>query len=231
MIARNLVLAGTLVSASLAWLPARAYEPAAVGDASPGTPDAGVPPRERLDPAKLDLLLADIARARKTVKTLRADFTQERRITLLATSVKSRGELTFAAPDRLRWDLAPPDDVVYFVGPEGLSYKTKASSSTVPASGANVARALGDLRALLTGDLVSLRDRYVLAATRSPADVEITGGAKDQGASVRSFTLLLDKGLVIPLRSRLVEGKSDSIDLVFSNVVLNAPVDPARLRL
>jgi outer membrane lipoprotein-sorting protein len=193
--------------------------------------DAGAPARERLEGAKLDALLGDIAQARKNVKTLRAAFTQERRITLLAATVKSRGELMFAAPDRLRWDLSAPDDIVYFVGPEGLSYKTKSSSATMPAGGANVARALGDLRALLTGDLSALRERYVLTASRGPADVEIAGTAKDSAkASVRAFTLVLDKALTVPLRARLIEGKSDSIDLTFSNVVLNAPIDPARLR-
>lgn len=192
--------------------------------------DAGAPAREKLEGAKLDALFADVATARKEVRTLRAAFTQERRITLLATSVKSRGELTFASPDRLRWDLAPPDDIVYFVGPEGLSYRTKTSAASVPAAGANVARALGDLRALLTGDLGALRDRYALTASRSPTDVEVAGVAKDKAASVRAFTLLLDRGLTVPLRARLVEGKSDSVDLVFSNVAVNAPVDAARLR-
>jgi outer membrane lipoprotein-sorting protein len=221
MMARELVLAAALLS-SVAWgSPSRADE----------TADAGIPAREKLDGPRLDGLLREIVKARKEVKTLRATFTQERRITLLATSVKSRGELTFAAaPERLRWDLAPPDDIVYFVGPEGLSYKTKGSSTTLPAGGANVARALGDLRALLTGDLAALRDRYTLAASRTSSDVEISGVAKDKSASVKAFTLALDKGLTIPLRARLVEGKSDSVDLVFSNVAVNPPVDPTGLK-
>jgi outer membrane lipoprotein-sorting protein len=192
--------------------------------------DAGAPVREVLDGAKLDGVLSEVARARKELRTLRANFVQERRITLLATTVRSTGELICVTPDRLRWDLAPPDDVVYFVGPEGLAYKTKSSTATVPSSGANVARALGDLRALLTGDLGVLRERYALSGSRGPDDLEITGTAKDKKASVRSFTLVLDKGLVVPLRARLVEGKNDSVDLRFSNVVVNAPIDPARLR-
>ncbi len=208
----------------LALVLAFAWSPPASAD----TADAGVA-RETLDGAKLDALFADVARARKEVRTLRAAFTQERRIRLLATTVKSRGELTFAAPDRLRWELAPPDEVVYFIGPEGLAYRTKGGGSAVPRAGANIGQALGDLRALLTGDLGALRDRWTLTASRG-SDVEIAGVAKDAGAPIRAFTLVLDKNLTTPLRARLVEGKADSIDLVFSNVVLNGPVDPARLR-
>ena len=222
MTSRELVFSVALASAAFA-------TGALVSTASHAQEDAGTS-REKLEGAKLDALLADIAKARRDVKTLRAAFTQERRITLLATSVRSRGELLFGAPDRLRWDLAPPDDVVYFIGPEGLTYKTKSSSATVPAGGANVARALGDVRALLTGDLGALRDRYILSASRSAADVEIAGTAKDKNASVKAFTLVLDKGLVVPVRARLLEGKNDTIDLTFSNVVVNGPVDPKQLR-
>lgn len=191
---------------------------------------ADAPAREPLDGAKLDGVLGDIAKARAPVTSMRASFTQERKITLLATTVSSTGEMIFVAPDRLRWDLAPPDDVVYFIGPDGISYKTKSSSATVPAQGAAVGKALTDVRALLGGDLASLKERYTLSGSRSPSDVEIDGTAKDPKASVRSFVLVLDKGLVNPVRARLVEGKSDSIDLRFNNVVINEKIDPAKMR-
>lgn len=186
--------------------------------------------RETLEGDKLDLALAEVAKARKAVKTLKADFTQERRLTLLATSVRSTGRLSFVAPDRLRWELAPPDDVVYWIGPEGLSYRTKSSSATVPSGGANVAKALADLRALLGGDLASLKDRYVLGGSRGPNDLEITGKAKDPKASVKEFALVLDKTLTLPVKARLLEGKKDSIELVFSNAAVNVPVDPASMK-
>ncbi|MFO0673296.1 MAG: hypothetical protein U0235_27395 [Polyangiaceae bacterium] len=44
-------------------------------------------------------------------------FTQERTIGLLATKVKSTGTPALARPDRLRWELAAPDSVVYRVAP------------------------------------------------------------------------------------------------------------------
>lgn len=211
--------------------------------ASFGTPlresraDAGAPPtrdpeprREVLEGAKLDAVLADIAKARRGLRTLRATFAQERTMKLLATSVKSTGALSFVAPDRLRWELGPPDDVTYWVGPEGLSYKTKTSGATVPSAGANVARGLADLRAMLGGDLSSLRDRYVLTGSRSEGDVEISGAAKEKAASVRGFVLVLDKALTLPLKSRLLEGKSDAIDITFSNAAINVPIDPATMK-
>lgn len=215
-----------VVIACAAALSALLVTPAAIAQ------DAGAtPPRETVSGPKLDALLADVARARKGVKTLRASFVQERRIMLLATTVKSTGQLTFLAPSLLRWDLAPPDDIAYFVGPDGVAYRTKSSSASVPAAGANIARSLADLRALLGGDLAALGQRYVLEGSRGESDVAISGVAKDpKDATVRAFTIVLDKTLVVPLRARLVEGKTDSIELTFSNAVVNGPVNPAEVR-
>jgi len=186
--------------------------------------------RERLEGEKLEAALGDVAKARKGVKTMRADFTQERKLTLLATSVKSTGRLSFVAPDRLRWELSPPDDVVYWIGPEGLSYRTRSSSATVPSGGANLAKTLGDLRALLGGDLASLKERYVLGGSRGPNDLEITGQAKDPKASVKEFSIVLDKTLTLPVKARLLEGKKDSIEILFSNAAVNVTIDPATMK-
>ncbi len=218
----------TLVLALAALLPTLALP---LADARAQPPDAGAPPaKEKLEGDKLDALLADIAKARANVKTLKASFTQERKLTLLATSVKSTGQMSFVASDRLRWELAAPDDVIYWIGPEGLSYRTKSSSATVPQGGATVAKALADLRALLGGDLSTLKERYTLVGAKGSAEVEVTGTAKDPKASVRAFTLVLDKTMTMPLRASLLEGKKDSIEIVFGNQLVNPTIDPATMR-
>ena len=194
-----------------------------------GAPQPDARAEERLEGAKLDALLADIAKARAGVRTMKAGFVQERKLTLLATTVKSTGELAYVDPDRLRWELYAPDDVIYFIGPEGLSYRTRSSKATVPQAGANVSKALADLRAILGGDLALLKDRYALTGSRG-ADIEIAGVARDRSANVRGFTLALDRTLVIPLRARLLEGKTDTIDITFSGAQINIPIDPATMR-
>ena len=205
----------------------RAPTPARSTPAPPAPADA----REKLEGAKLDALLADIAKARKGVRTMRASFTQERKLTLLATTVKSTGELAYVAPERLRWELAPPDDIVYLIGPEGLSYRTRSSHATVPRGGANIAKALADLRALLGGDLALLKERYVLTGSRGPNDVEVAGTAKDKTASVRGFTLTLDKTLVLPRRRRSSSRERATRSRSRSRTrQVNVPIDPATMK-
>jgi outer membrane lipoprotein-sorting protein len=224
----RILLAATVAAASL--LASASHADAPDAGAAPPAPPPPSDGREKLEGEKLDPLLADIAKARKGVRTMRASFTQERKLSLLATTVKSTGELAYVAPERLRWELAPPDDIVYLIGPEGLSYRTRSSHATVPQAGANIAKALSDLRALLGGDLAQLRERYVLTGSRGPNDVEISGTAKDKTASVRGFTLTLDKTLVLPVKAKLIEGKSDAIEITFSNAQINVPIDPATMR-
>ena len=110
----------------------------------------------------LDDLLARIAKARAPVRTMQGPFTQTRTIGLLATDVKSHGSLTVVRPDRLRWDLAPPDEVTFWIGPEGLAYRNVHGEARVPTASARVAAALDDLRTTLAGDLGGLRERWDL---------------------------------------------------------------------
>ena len=70
----------------------------------------------------------------------------------------------------------------------------------------------------------------MLTGSRGPSDVEIAGTAKDKTASVRAFTLTLDKTLVLPVKAKLIEGKSDAIDITFSSAQINVPIDPATMK-
>ena len=112
----------------------------------------------------LTTLLADLAHARAKLKTLVAPFRQARTIGLLASRIDSAGQMTLVRPDRLRWELFPPDSAVYWVLPEGIAYRTGTSSGRLQAEMAGTfGGVLSDLMLLLGGDLASLGTRYDLA--------------------------------------------------------------------
>jgi hypothetical protein len=180
----------------------------------------------------LDGLLARIARARAPVRTLQGPFTQTRTIGLLATDVRSTGTLTLVRPDRLRWELAPPDAVVFFVGPEGLAYRGPHGEGRIPAASARMAGALDDLRTLLGGDLARLRERWDLHVVRDDAaGAEIDASARPGVTSqLRGLRFSLAPDLVRPTRALLVEGPRERTQIEFGALVVDAPVDPARVR-
>ena len=124
--------------------------------------------------SELKAQLARLKKARATLKTLSTSFTQERTIGLLATRVKSKGRITIVQPNRLRWELKPPDEVVYWIGPEGVAIGTKEGVSRIGKRAAGrFAAVLGDLMQLLAGDIKGLQKRYALTIDSAPQFVTV----------------------------------------------------------
>lgn len=171
-------------------------------------------------------LLARIARARAPLRTLQGPFVQIRTIGLLATEVRSRGTLTLVRPDRLRWQLDPPDDVTFWIGPEGLAYRSTHGAGRLPEATGRIGASLDDMRALLGGDLSKLSERWLLHVVRDDdagAEIEATPRASKAGLSSMRFALRAD--LVRPTRVVLSEGPRDRTTLDFGELVVNGPVD------
>ncbi|HEY6462374.1 MAG TPA: outer membrane lipoprotein carrier protein LolA [Polyangiaceae bacterium] len=193
---------------------------------------AAVLPRRAWAAGPLDELLARIARARAPLRTMQGPFVQTRTLGLLATDVRSTGTLVLVRPDRLRWELAPPDAIVFFVGPEGLSYRGPHGEARMPGGNARVAAGLDDLRTLLAGDLARLRARWDLRLVRDDdTGAEIEATARPEAATqLKSIRFAVAHDLVRPTRAILVEGPHDRTVIEFGALVLDAPVDPARVR-
>jgi Outer membrane lipoprotein carrier protein LolA len=177
-------------------------------------------------------LFARIGRAREHVHTLQGPFEQVRTIGLLATDVRSHGRLALVRPDRLRWELDPPDDVTFWVGPEGLAFRSAHGRGSVRSAGGGIGVALADLRALFGGDLTGLQARWELHVTRDDAagaefEASPRPGAIEHLQHIR-FSLAPD--LARPTHVLLVEGPRDRTLIDFGAVVVNAPVDDARMR-
>ena len=183
----------------------------------------------RADP--LDDRLAAIAAARGQLRTLTGPFTQDRTIGLLSTKVHSTGRLWLVRPERLRWDVNE-EQVSYWIAPEGLAYKGKEGHGRLPAT-QKMSKDLDELRAWLSGDPRTLRDRYdikELPDTGGQVTLEATP-KPGQTAHFARVTLTLDPDLVRPRKVVLVEGARDKTEIVFGELTRDAPVDPAQMRL
>ena len=177
--------------------------------------------------------LADITKARASIKTVVAPFTQERTIGLLATAVKSDGEMTLVRPDRLRWELKPPDAVTYWIGPEGFAYATPSGGASIGKTAAGrFAPVLGDMLVLLGGDLEKLRARYdISVVSRSPETVLLLKPkAEVVKRAVSTIELVLGPELWTMKKVTLEEANVDKSVITFGAVKRDVPVDPAKMR-
>jgi Outer membrane lipoprotein carrier protein LolA len=179
-------------------------------------------------------LLARIARARASVRSIQGPFTQTRTIGLLSTDVRSTGSVALVRPDRLRWRLDPPDDITFWVGPDGLAYRSAHGQGRMPATNARMAGALQDLHDLLGGDPTRLGDRWSMTVLRDDpggAEIEAVPLASDASAAVaRRMRFALAPDLVRPTRVLLVEGDRDRTSIEFGDLAINGPVDESSMR-
>lgn len=177
---------------------------------------------------ELDATLKRIAETRKKLKTLRADFVQVRTIGLLATKVKSKGRLTLVMPGRLRWDLLPPDDVTYWIGPKGLAMRNAEGVKRIGKGAAGrFAAVLGDLRTMLGGDLRELRKRYALTIEQEKSRSVIVAKPKDAKVKkhIERLVLVTDPERALVEQVTIAESNGDHSVIAFSGFVKNAPID------
>lgn len=143
----------------------------------------------------VDDALARITKARASIKTLQAPFKQKRVIGLLAAEVTSKGKLALVRPDRLRWDLEPPDAVTYWIGPEGLAMANEDGVTKMgKAAAGRFAAVLGDLLVMIGGDISKLRKRYDLSVDESRGSFVLTAKPKSKDVKKHVSKLRLEAG-------------------------------------
>jgi len=180
----------------------------------------------------IDAVLAEIHKARSGIRTLVAPFTQERTIGLLATVVKSEGEMTLVRPDRLRWELKPPDAITYWITPEGIAYASPGGGGSVGKGAAGrFGAVLGDLMTLLGGDLAKLRARYELAAEKKASGTVLTARprADEVKKHVKSLALAMGADRWTVQRIEIEEQGGDRSVITFGKVARDVLVDPAKM--
>lgn len=186
-------------------------------------------------PARADELgdvLAQITRERASLKSLTAKFTQERTMGLLATTITSHGSMILVRPDRLRWELAPPDAATYWISPKGLSYAMPHSKGSVPRGSVEAFGAvLTDLLVLLGGDLSGLRARYDLTVKRDGAGLELLAKPKSEDVKKRVKSLKMTAGPELwRVKSFTIEEPSgDDSVITFTDIVRDAPIDMKKM--
>lgn len=182
--------------------------------------------------------LTELKAARKGTKTLVGPFEQERKIGLLATVVKSTGEMTLVLPDRLRWELKTPDAIVYYVGPEGFSMSSpKGTVNASKSAAGRLGDVLGDILTLLGGDLDALKKRYDLSARREDG-ITLTAVPKDETLKKLVKKIEASTGEKLWSVSKIVieeaptksSPSGDKSTIKFGKVERDAKVDPAKMK-
>jgi outer membrane lipoprotein-sorting protein len=181
----------------------------------------------------VDDALEEIRKARKAITTLKATFKQTRTIGLMAADVHSTGKMWLVRPDRLRWELDPPDAVTYWIGPEGIAVKSGDGVTKIGKSAAGkFAAVLEDLMILLGGDLAKLKKRYDLSIERPEGKLAVSARPRDPELKKQLALLRLtaEASLWRIERVEIQEPSGDKSLIAFTTFVKNEPIDPALMK-
>ncbi len=176
-----------------------------------------------------------VTEARKGLKGVIARFTQTRTVGLLAADVKSSGTMTIVTPDRLRWELAAPDAITYWIGPEGIAYRTekgvvKAGKDAAGRFGA----VLGDLLVFMGGDIAALAPRYTVKVPSRDKDGTLHVVAEPKSDDVKKLVKVVRFDTTPDLwavkRVEIEEASGDKSVIDFGPSQRDPKVDPATMR-
>jgi outer membrane lipoprotein-sorting protein len=182
----------------------------------------------------LETVLKEVQKRQQSVRSIQADFRQEKSLDLLAETQISNGTFAYEKPDKVRWDYASPAEVVMLIAGGRLTtwYPTlkKAETLEVTRFQDRIFKYMGAGSAI---DELSnyFNFRFTEKKGSNTYRLDLAPKTKQIGKRVRSITIYIDRETYLTSRIEYVEGDGDSTIYEFSDIRINEPVDGDRFEL
>ena len=187
--------------------------------------------RETLAPAGLqagpsssDKILKKIISAASEMKTMKCDFVQIRKMSLLTDEIKSSGVMYFEKPSRLRWEYREPSAYVMTIDGGTVTIDSAAGHSVSDASSSRMYKAVADMvMGCMSGE--SLTDARMFRTSFTDLGsvwvAELKPVRKDLQRMFGSLVLNFDASTGL-LRSMVMnDAAGNSTSITVSNVSVN----------
>jgi outer membrane lipoprotein-sorting protein len=180
-------------------------------------------------PPTADEVLARLAAAAQSTRTLAADFVQVSRVKLFKQELTSRGRLRFRAPRQLRWEYVEPDPSVLVLDGNRATLRAPGSAPRTfdLASDATMRAVFDQLLLWLAPDsLARVRTEYALRATGDAREAILVLTPRDGTPVARAFRdvqLRVDPSGVVR-GITLTEKSGDEKTIRFEALVRNQPI-------
>jgi outer membrane lipoprotein carrier protein len=219
-------LALLLALAAPAWA---AREPAA-----PPDPDApGLALTERLD-----ALIERVKLEQKKLRTLEADFVQEKASEFLAAPETARGHVSFAHPDRVRWEYLAPKPISLLIRDDvmltwyrDLGRAERVKVGRLSSQVFQYLNASGSLESLLRYFRANVTFPSAGAPADEPFKIELVPRFARVARRLASMTLWVDRKLFVPGRVRYVEPNGDVTEYRLDQLRVNGVIPEDRFVL
>lgn len=205
---------------------------ASAAEASQGTASARLDRLEGGD--KLRALIEAVVAQQRSMRSLRAEFTQTKSSALLLEPVESRGKFTFRAPDTVRWDYAAPESMVVLLADNTLTTFVPGSQR---AEAVKLSSRHRRFVAVLAGTqpLDDLSENFTMTLSDAGGDTPYRLTLVPSQSVIRrklsSVVLEVDRTLLLPVVVEYNEADGDSTRYEFRRLELNPPLDESQFRL
>ena len=177
-----------------------------------------------------DEFLRSMARSLESVRSMRADFVQERRLSLFLDTLTAKGICCFERPNKLRWELSEPYvTVLIYNGKKVAKFDRVDGRFRRMNLGAEdlLREVLGQVIGWIKGDFKDAKELYEIRLLKgSDYRLVLRPRSKDLRKMIEAVELSIDPA---SLRVRCVtvrEPQDDCLEIRFLKEQLNPPFDP-----
>lgn len=173
----------------------------------------------------------ELRSAAGTIRSLSAEFVQEKHLKILARPLVSSGVFYFQAPSSLRWEYRSPLRNILLMNKDGTERYVGTETGLVKESGANLQAMQVVLEHITQWLEGRFDDNPVFAANLEPGP-KITLVPKDKGFArmIARIELVFSSRPGVIETVVIHEGADSFTRLVFKNVVLNPSIDDSVFR-
>ncbi|MGK2857728.1 MAG: LolA family protein [Thermoanaerobaculia bacterium] len=185
-------------------------------------------------PATLEEVLKEVQKRQSSVKTLQADFTQQKTLSLLAESQFARGTFAYEKPDKVRWNYSEPSPVAMLIADGRMTTfypkLRRAETLEVGRFQDRIFKYMGAGNAiaeLATWFNFRFADRKGDAAWKLSLAPKTSQVAK----RVKSITIWIDRESYMTSKFEYVEADGDTTLYEFTSIRVNEPVPATAFKL
>jgi len=189
----------------------------------------------RIEGTALEKVVAEINARQEKIETLRADFRQEKTLSLLASSEVSTGRFAFAKPNRVLWSYETPKPVTMLIADGWLTTYypelKKAEKLEVKRFEDRIFRYLGAASGALR-ELGRYFDfKFIDDRTKSEWVLVLEPKTKSVAKRVRKLTIWIDRASYLTTKFEYIEGDGDVTRYEFSNIETNVALPAGQFTL
>lgn len=173
-----------------------------------------------------DALKATIKQASAKLKTLQADFTQDKNLTFMDEIIRSKGRFVFESPNAVRWEYTAPYLYLIIIKNGLMMIKDEQKENTLDMASNPVFKQINSLMlSTVKGDILLNQD-FESQVFENAHSYKIELLPKDQNMKefISNIELILEKTDLTVRSIKLEEPMGDYTFITFKNKVLNHAV-------